>query len=96
MFLGQRYLILMAQVQIVDAADERLQARLLQRRGEGRHERRLPCALDPVQADEEGFRRGLGLVDLETREDEGDAVWGLVVHDHRGGGRWLGGRVGML
>lgn len=82
MFLCKRKLVLVRQVQIVDTADQRLEALvLLQCARESFDEGGFPGALDAIEADEEGSGGVGGLVVGEAGEDEGDAVGGFVVDD---------------
>ena len=80
---GQRGLVGVGQVEVVDAAGQRLDGGVAgQRRREEPHQRRLAHALHAVEADEEG--RLLGLlppVGLQPRQEEGHAVRRRVVRD---------------
>jgi hypothetical protein len=79
---SQSNLIRMRQIQIVDAAHQRLEPLFLsQCAGERRHQRGLPGALHAIETDEEGLLWVRGLVRRQLGEDEGDAVWGFVVYD---------------
>ncbi len=87
---GQRDLGLVRQVEIIDAADERLETLVApQRVGQRLYERGLARALHAIEADEEGRVGALRAVHAQARQDEGNAVWGLVVCE--GGGRGRGG-----
>jgi hypothetical protein len=79
----------MSQVQIIDTADQRLEAvLLLQRASECGNQSGLPGSLDAIEADEEGTRGVRGLVEGEARQDERDADGRFVVYD---GGVGAGG-----
>lgn len=80
-------LVLASQIQVIDAADQRLEILLrLQGLREGRDEGGLAGTLNAVEADEEWEGMVGCLVEGEAGEDEGDAVRGLVVDDGCAGG----------
>ncbi len=67
------------EVEIVDGEDEDREGEVGgQRVGEDGHQGGFPCALDAIEAEEEGSGRGRGVLGVEGL-DEGDAVGGLVV-----------------
>lgn len=71
--LGQCNLVVVLEVEVVDAAHEGRDMLALEGFGQGTDEGRLAGALDAVEANDEGAGRGGGLVLAKSLKDEGNA-----------------------